>query len=594
MPLHTYQIQSNFADAYELDTSGSINPHWIVWLGNRSATYARYNFLRFINIDIPNGAIINSAILTFTGYTVSASIGVPPNVSIYAEANDNPSALKFNNFDISNRRSTTAVVAWNNPIAFQVNTEHNSPSVVTIIQELINRTGWERGNAINFILDVGGAVVEGNLNKAWSYNTNLGKAVKLNINFSVPSGTIQEEGKPKQKVFLHKVHDKDGNYLATWGREVINRPDFRWTVNGGMGEMIIDLKREWKNYGENVEVKMGNIVETYIQDGDQERGKLVWSGIINRYEPLISSDGTQFIKVRATSRLIDLQFRLVKDGNDNTTVAFNTLDPTNFFKALINGASSGGFLKVGEMDDTGTSVSHTLTANTFREAFEDILKLSPQYWFWRLNADNSIDYKQANYDEVQHKLYIGKEITKIKATKSNEKLINRIYFMGGGSPNLYKTYERTTSQSEWGLREKFIKDERVTLAATASTISTRHLDDFDHPISEIEIEVVDSNIDPINGYDIERFKPGDIVQIFHPQQQSRFTEWDEADWDIDYWDWSIIYSVGQPNQIIEINYKFNKVVLKVSSKLEDVQKRIEDIKRNLDVTAKTDIPIKPT
>lgn len=179
-------------------------------------------------------------------------------------------------------------------------------------------------------------------------------------------------------------------------------------------------------------------------------------------------------------------------------------------------------------------------------------------------------------------------------TKSNENLCNRVFFMGGGSPNLYKMYERTSSQTEWGLREMFLKDERVTVIATASLIANSYLDEFDHPISEIECEVIDSNIDPINGYDIERFRPGDIVSILHPEMERRSTLWDEAFWDVDYWDFDIKYALGQAHQIIEIQYEFQKCILRLGAKVQDFNKRMEEINRNLEETAKQDLPTTPS
>lgn len=256
--------------------------------------------------------------------------------------------------------------------------------------------------------------------------------------------------------------------------------------------------------------------------------------------------------------------------------------------------SAGGILLKGAINSTGTTATYTFQANTIREGFDICVKLSPQYWYFWLDADNQINFKIANFEEIDHQLYIGKQISAVRMTKSIENLCNRVFFMGGGNPNLYKMYERTSSQSEWGLREKYLKDERVTVDATASLLATSYLDNHDHPISEIEIEVVDSNIDPINGYDIERFKPGDIIRCLHPEMEKRNTNWDEAYWDVDYWDFDVRYALGQPHQILEINYEFNKCILKLSAKLEDFQKRIEDVKRNLDETAKQNLPSAPS
>lgn len=595
MPARTYQINTAIGDGME-DDAGTIytNVEGNYLVFGQWDTFYKYQFLRFINIDIPQGSTINSAVITFRSAEEVNTAGVPPDITIQAESQDNPGVLVDVANNISNRAKTTNSVAWANPSFAQSLTNYDSPDISTIIQEIVNRPGWSSGNAINIICTTDDPGADGNYNNALEYEENPSVAAILTIDFSIQSGGIEDIGKVKTKKFIHKVFDKDKVYLATWATEVINTPQFNWKVNGGMGEQIIELARPLDNYSEGTEVKMGNIIETYIQDKDQIRGRKIWEGIINNYEPLIGANKQQIVRIRAVSRMIEMGKRLVKDASSNTTVTYSSTDPSSILESLINSTAANSILKTGDIDDTDTTVTYTFKANSFVEAFEDVLRLSPLHWYWRLNPDNTVDFKKADFDEIEHQIFIGKEVSKIDATKSIENLVNRVFFMGGGDPNLFRTYERTASQSEWGLREKFIKDERVTVAASAQTISTRLLDDFDHPISQITAEVVDSNVSGFRGYDIERFKPGQIVQILHPGTENETTNWDEAYWDVDYWDYDVRFSIGQPHQIVEIGYEFNKVILRLEAKMEDVGFRLEDLKRNLKQTAIINIPSKAT
>jgi len=43
-----------------------------------------------------------------------------------------------------------------------------SPDILTIIQEQINRSGWERGNAINIIFEVDDPITSGNFNDVYA------------------------------------------------------------------------------------------------------------------------------------------------------------------------------------------------------------------------------------------------------------------------------------------------------------------------------------------------------------------------------------------------------------------------------------------
>lgn len=587
MPTVTYQIGSSKADGEEVETSGLIN---ITGSGVSFGRGYRYQFFRFINIAIPQGATINSAILKFFG---DNGEGTPPNITFYAEKSPDPQILTGTNFNISTRNLTTSTVAWTSPV-FTFGQYNSAPDIKSIIQEIVNQAAWQNGNAINIISDVGTSTI-GNYNHTFSYDLYPSLSATLTIDYTVPipSGGSAAITVPKQKDFLYKIYDSDGNYLATWSREVLNPPEFIWSMNGGMGELVVQLKRELKSFGEADDVGFGNIIKCYIQDGDQTKGRKIWEGKINRYEPQSNNKGVEYINVVATSRMLEMEKRLIKSGSA-TRVAFSSVDPSQIFRSLISMPNAEGILLNGLINDTSTTVSYTFQANTIREGFDICVKLAPQYWYYWLDADNQMNFKVANFDEVDHKLFVGKEISNIRMTKSIENLANRVFFMGGGSPNLYKMYERTSSQSEWGLREVFMKDERVTAAATASLLATSFLDNYDHPIAEIEIEVLDSNIDSVNGYDIERFKPGDIVQVIHPEIEIQNTLWDVALWDVDWWDYNVIYSLGQPLQIIDIRYQFNKCVLRLNQKLQDFQKRIEDIDRNLNQTAKVNLPTTPS
>jgi len=158
------------------------------------------------------------------------------------------------------------------------------------------------------------------------------KSTKLMINYSVPSGSATEITQPKIKQYFHKIYDKDGVYISTWGKDVTNAPNFKWKMNGGMGEQKIFLKRDVKDFGENVDVKMGNKIETWIQDGDQEIGKLVWTGVLNRYEPKIIANGDQIIDVRGISKLIEYEKRIYQSDAGLTTDTKATKSPDTIIK----------------------------------------------------------------------------------------------------------------------------------------------------------------------------------------------------------------------------------------------------------------------
>lgn len=107
--------------------------------------------MRFQNITIPQGATINSAYIEFatdeTGPTVATSL------IFRGEAHNNAITFSGSSNNISNRATTSASVKWD--IAAQwdtVHEKHPSPDLSSIIQEIVDRSGWASGNALVIIV----------------------------------------------------------------------------------------------------------------------------------------------------------------------------------------------------------------------------------------------------------------------------------------------------------------------------------------------------------------------------------------------------------------------------------------------------------
>lgn len=367
-----------------------------------------------------------------------------------------------------------------------------------------------------------------------------------------------------------------------------------------MGEMIIDLALsmvDFQNDYENVIIKFGFRVKTFVQGADETTATQIYDGLVTGYEPVTSKEGRQFIRVRVVSMSTQLENKLLKSGS-NTEVIYASQDPAVMLKDVVDKIASNVSYSTSSVDLTNTSVSYTFNFSTGLEAIRKIQELSPSYWYWYLSAESIIHFHFAEFDTPQHKLFIGKQVQSVSARKSIDTLKNAVYFKGGGSPPLYKLYERTSSISEYGRREERYSDERVTLSATAQTIATKILDEQDHPISIVTAVVVDNSVDTSKGYDIESLHPGDIVQIVDPHFETKNTLWSDGSaggiFDVDFWDFDVRYSLGLPMQIRQINYNYGTATIELTARVEDINKRIEDIKRNLDTVRSEDLPAAPS
>jgi Tfp pilus tip-associated adhesin PilY1 len=109
--------------------------------------------IRFQNITIEQGSTINSAYIEFstdeTGPTEATTL------TFRGQAANNAMEFIQSDYNISSRATTTASVVWNIAEGDQWATageKHQTPDLASIIQEIVNRTGWIGGNSLVIIV----------------------------------------------------------------------------------------------------------------------------------------------------------------------------------------------------------------------------------------------------------------------------------------------------------------------------------------------------------------------------------------------------------------------------------------------------------
>ena len=107
--------------------------------------------LRFQDIVIPRGATILSAYVEFETDDIDTAI---TSVIISAQDHDNAPTFTTASNNISDRTTTTALVSWSDIPAWNtVSEKHNTPDISSLVQEIIDRSGWNPGNSMAFIID---------------------------------------------------------------------------------------------------------------------------------------------------------------------------------------------------------------------------------------------------------------------------------------------------------------------------------------------------------------------------------------------------------------------------------------------------------
>ena len=131
------------------------------WVWNTAANHTQVGYysdtlyklgggMRFLDITIPHGALITAAYLTITCSANQA--GVVVRSKLRGEDVDNAATFTTKE-DFQARDRTTAEVAWDEIPGWTLNTEYQSPDIMSVIQEIIDRPGWSSGNALVLFWD---------------------------------------------------------------------------------------------------------------------------------------------------------------------------------------------------------------------------------------------------------------------------------------------------------------------------------------------------------------------------------------------------------------------------------------------------------
>ncbi|HMB74407.1 MAG TPA: metallophosphoesterase, partial [Gammaproteobacteria bacterium] len=139
--------------------------------------------IRFATVDIPQGATILSAELQFQ---VDEASSEPTFVAIRGEAIDDSPGFSATNGNLSARSQTMQQVEWAPPSWLTpgaAGEDQRTPDLGAVIQEIVDRSGWESGNAISFLIEGSGQRI------AESFDGSAAAAAKLQVIFGVsPAG----------------------------------------------------------------------------------------------------------------------------------------------------------------------------------------------------------------------------------------------------------------------------------------------------------------------------------------------------------------------------------------------------------------------
>ena len=112
--------------------------------------------MRFRNLTIPQGAMINRAHIQFQVEEPSSGVA---DLTIHGQAADNAPSFSDIAYDMTSRTTTAASVGWSVPqwaTVGEAGSDQRTPDLAPVIREIVNRPGWAGGNAMVVIVSGSG------------------------------------------------------------------------------------------------------------------------------------------------------------------------------------------------------------------------------------------------------------------------------------------------------------------------------------------------------------------------------------------------------------------------------------------------------
>jgi len=163
--------------------------------------------LRFTDINVLQGSDIDSAFVVFHAHEGKSAEDVAE-LTIVGEATDNAVTFDEDNFNenylLTDRPQTTAQVEWTVDEDWDIWQPYKTSDIGSIIQEIVDRSGWEEGNAIALIFlpeDQGPSTVE-NAREFTSFE-NIADPDDVDPQGNAGDGTNHPERRPLLQIYVN-------------------------------------------------------------------------------------------------------------------------------------------------------------------------------------------------------------------------------------------------------------------------------------------------------------------------------------------------------------------------------------------------------
>jgi hypothetical protein len=264
----------------------------------------------------------------------------------------------------------------------------------------------------------------------------------------------------------------------------------------------------------------------------------------------------------------DIMFEMWEAGG-LTTVTHNSTDPAVMLKAALDFAASRGS-RVTYSDETieatDSVASYVFNTMTIAEVIDKCLELAPKDWYyWFDVATNELHFHPRPTTPTRT-IMLGRDIVDLKISRTIEKLVNDVYYSGGGDPAVFARVTDGLAIEEWRRAMAKFSDQRVEILATAQLLAQAEIDRYGQPIYSGSGTIL-----PVEFY-IEDMMLGELLA---------FTG-------------SGSFLDDLQLQLVSRTYQPDTLPIELETLLPKTQKRIEEIRRNLQAIEHENNPTSPS
>jgi len=427
-----------------------------------------------------------------------------------------------------------------------------------------------------------------------------------------------------QPILIHKVYNEDGDFLGVLD-DVISEFSVRYELNTAGSSVNIELGRNSDSIIQEFSALLDEDNDPILDEAGfqietttNSRNKIGPSSLINHNyrvdicafyntsgaildedddpildeadgEILDEGGGSESIVFSGFIADIDINFggdektsillysfgydldQYVVTSSGNTTVAFLSDDVSDIVKDgldLFNAqANSPVTYDVSTVDTASWTVSYTFNTNTYLELMQKCIELAPADWYWYLDQGTNLIHFKERPSTPDHYIYLGLHIENLDLNSSISEVVNDVLFSGGDAgsgDNLF--FRSTTTPLQYTRRALFRQsDNRVTTTTYAEVMSESMIDRMKNVQYKSTISLLAAT------FPIATLAPGQVVGF---RNFGNFVDELEL-------------------QITAVTFMLDKAIIEVNTLLPKVNKRIEDIRRNLIAQETIDNPSAP-